>query len=102
MYSDKGIYMLQLLPQSNTIRINSVTADSAISTINKHIEEHFCESLCVDISAMNIIDACYVSTMCSTMHFIKYPQGKISWKVSSDKIEEFTNSLSLGNSDYHF
>ena len=54
----------------------------------------------VDISFMNVIDACYVSTLCATKHFIKYPNGKINWKVSSDTIREFNKDLELGNNHY--
>ena len=54
----------------------------------------------VDISFMNVLDACYVSTLCSTKHYIKYPQGKINWKISSELIREFNKDLELGNTDY--
>ena len=49
---------------------------------------------------MNIIDACYVSTMCSTKHYIKYPDGKINWLVSSELVKDFSKDMSLGNSEY--
>ena len=49
---------------------------------------------------MNVIDACYVSTLCSTKHFAKYPKGKINWKVSSEAVKEFSKDLELGNSNY--
>ena len=54
----------------------------------------------VDISFMNVLDACYVSTMCSTKHFIKYPEGKINWIISSELVRDFNKHLELGNSDY--
>ena len=90
----------QLLPQSELIKISSTSADDAINEINSYIEKHPCEHMSVDISAMNVIDACYVSTLCSTSHYIKYPSGKISWKVSSDLVKEFNKDLELGNSSY--
>ena len=55
----------------------------------------------VDISCMNILDACYVSTTCSTKHYIKYPEGKINWKISSDLVKTFCKDLELGNITYN-
>ena len=49
---------------------------------------------------MNVIDACYVTTICSTKHYIKYPNGKISWVVSSEAVKEFNKDLELGNCEY--
>jgi len=49
---------------------------------------------------MNILDACYVSTICSAKHYIKYPEGKIKWKISSELVKEFNSRLELGNTDY--
>ena len=93
--------MLQILPQlEETLSFNSVNPTDTIKYINSHIEENSCENLSVDISFMNVIDACYVSTLCSTKHFTKYPNGKISWKVSSKDVEEFNKDLELGNSEY--
>lgn len=93
--------MLLNTPQiEKTLTINSVNPTDAIKYINSHIENFSCEKLSVDISFMNVIDACYVSTLCATKHFTKYPNGKISWKVSSSSVKEFNKDLELGNSFY--
>ncbi len=92
--------MLQLLPKSDTLTPNSTNPNEAVAYINSYIEKYHCENMNIDISFMNILDACYVSTMCSTTHFIKYPNGKINWKISSDLVREFNKSLELGNSEY--
>ena len=92
--------MLQLLPKSDTLTPNSTNPNEAVAYINSYIEKYHCESMNIDISFMNILDACYVSTMCSTTHFIKYPNGKINWKISSDLVREFNKNLKLGNSEY--
>lgn len=94
--------MLQLLPKSNTLTPNSTNPNEAVAYINSYIEKYHCENMNIDISFMNILDACYVSTMCSTTHFIKYPNGKINWKISSDLVREFNKNLKLGNSEYIF
>ena len=92
--------MLQLLPKSDTLTPNSTNPNEAVAYINSYIEKYHCENMNIDVSFMNILDACYVSTMCSTTHFIKYPNGKIKWKISSDLVREFNKSLELGNSEY--
>ena len=79
---------------------NSRTPKKVIADINSYIDKTNCEEFSVDISFMNVIDACYVSTMCSTEYFIKNPNGKINWFVSSDSVKEFSKGLSLGNCNY--
>lgn len=92
--------MLQLLPQCEVLIPNTLEPKRAVEYISSYIDASKCENLSVDISFMNIIDAAYVSTMCSTKHYIKYPEGKINWIVSSKLTEEFTHGMSLGNSEY--
>ncbi len=97
----KGIYMINKLPQlQETLTPNSANPAEAVEYINSYIETHSCENLSVDISFMNVIDACFVSTLCATKHFTKYPQGKINWKISSETVREFNKDLELGNNDY--
>ena len=92
--------MLQLLPTSDILTPHSTHPQEAVDFINSYIDRYHCEKMDVDISFMNILDACYVTTMCSTKHYIKYPEGKINWKVSSDLVREFSKDLELGNSGY--
>jgi hypothetical protein len=93
--------MLNKLPQlSETLVPNSVNPTDTIEYINSYIDNFSCENMSVDISFMNVLDACYVSTLCSTKHFTKYPQGKINWKISSELVREFNKDLELGNSSY--
>lgn len=92
--------MLQLLPQNETIIPNTNNPAEAVNIINGYIDKCHCKIMNVDISFMNVLDACYVSSMCSTKHFIKYPDGKINWLISSSLVKEFNKSLELGNSEY--
>ncbi len=92
--------MLQLLPQNDIVTPNTQNPSEAVNYINSYIDNYHCENMTVDISFMNVLDACYVSTLCSTKHYIKYPQGKINWKISSEIIREFNKDLELGNIDY--
>ncbi len=92
--------MLQLLPQNDIVTPNTQNPSEAVEFINSYIEKYHCENMSVDISLMNALDACYVSTLCSTKHYIKYPNGKINWKISSELIREFNKDLELGNTNY--
>ena len=93
--------MINKLPQlQNTLTPSCVSPTETVEYINSYIQANSCENMSVDISFMNIIDSCYVSTLCSTKHFTKYPTGKINWKVSSNIVKEFNKDLELGNSDY--
>lgn len=92
--------MLQLLPQNEILIPDSANPKLAMDYINAYIENNSCENISIDISFMNVLDACYVSTLCSTKHYIKYPQGKISWKISSELVKEFNKDLELGNAVY--
>lgn len=92
--------MLQLLPQDRTLELSSVSPNDAVDYINKYIDSNSCENMSVDISFMNILDACHVSTVCSAKHYVKYPSGKIKWKISSELVQEFNSRLELGNACY--
>lgn len=88
-HTDKEI----LIPNTNNPHL-------AIQYINSYVDKVYCEEFSVDISFMNAIDACYVSTMCSTKHFIKYPSGKINWFVACDLVKDLSKNMLLGNSEY--
>jgi len=89
------------LVESDILIPNTKNPQKAVEYIKSYIDKVNCEEFSVDISFMNIIDACYVSTMCSTAHYIKYPEGKINWFVSSDKVREYSKDMLLGNSAYY-
>ena len=93
--------MLNKLPQQKyTLIPNCVAPCETVEYINSYIENNACENMSIDISFMNIIDACFVTTLCATKHFTKYPNGKIDWKVASNMVKEFSKDLELGNSNY--
>ena len=93
--------MLKSLPQTDIIIPNTKNPAKAVEYINSYIDKAKCENMSVDISYMNVLDACYVSTMCSTNHYIKYPEGKINWIISSELIKDFNKNLELGNMSYY-
>lgn len=68
-----------------------------VESIKNYIHENDCPNLSMDISHLNIIDASKVTILCSTYHWAKYPNGEISWKISSDEVKELVNPLNLGN-----
>lgn len=92
--------MIQLLPKSDLLTPNTTSAKETVDYISSYIDKYHCESMDVDISYMNILDACYVATICGTKHFIKYPNGKINWIVSSELVRDFNRDLEIGNHSY--
>ena len=92
--------ILKLPQQQDTLIPNSANPADTVEYINTHIEKNSCENMTIDLSLMNVIDACYVTTLCSTKHYIKYPNGKITWKISSKTVKEFNKDLDLGNCEY--
>ena len=89
-----------ILPTNDVLIPNTANPVQAVEYINSYIDKVRCEEFSVDISFMNVIDACYVSTMCSTKHYIKYPEGKINWLVGSKHVKEFSKDMLLGNSEF--
>ena len=87
-------------PAGEVLIPNTTIPHQAVEYINSYINKTNCEEFSVDISFLNIIDACYVSTMCSATHYIKYPSGKINWLVSSELVKDFSKDMLLGNSEY--
>lgn len=94
--------MLQLLPKSDVFTPNTTNPQETVDCISSYIDKYHCETMCVDISFMNVIDACYVANACSTKHYMKYPSGNIQWYVSSGLVKEFNKPLELGNATYKF
>lgn len=75
--------------ENNTINL--------VESIKSYIHENDCPTLSMDISHLNIMDASKVTILCSTYHWAKYPNGKISWKIAYKEIKELVNPLNLGN-----
>ena len=93
--------MLQIISQNDSkIVLDNNTPQSNIDMINEHIKLCSCEHMTVDITRLNIMDACMVSTLCSTEHYMKYPNRKIDWIINSEKVKEFTSNMTLGNSEF--
>ena len=82
----------------NVIELVGLSKDT--KPINDYIKKYHCEEISINISFMNILDACHITTICSTTHFIKYPNGKINWIISSELVEELNKDLGLGNCNY--
>lgn len=93
--------MLKILSKnSSAIELNNSEPNKIVETVKKHIFNDNCENLTFDISHLNLLDACKISVLCSTEHYLKYPKGKINWLVSSKNVEDFTSSMNLGNAKY--
>ena len=93
--------MLKIKPQKQeSLLIKSSDPQDIINKIHSYIESNSCKNMDIDISFMNVMDSCYITTLCATKHFSKYPDGKINWKISSNLIEEFNKDFELGNNTY--
>lgn len=93
--------MLQLLPHTETLVPDSLVASEVVDYINSYIKDYSCKTLSIDISNMNIIDSCMITAICSTTHYIKYPDGKVSWKISSEMIKNLNKKYDLGNCEFN-
>ena len=86
--------MLKKIPQLEiTLSPISANPNEVVEYVNLYIDSNACENLTIDISHMNVLDASYVSTLCSTAHFIKYPNGRLNWKIFSEQIKEFNKYM---------
>ena len=93
--------MLQIFSNNtSTIVLDNINPQTHLDMINEHIKQCSCPNMTIDISRLNLMDACRVSTLCSTTHYMKYPDGKIDWVVNSKKVKDYTDPMNLGNSNY--
>jgi hypothetical protein len=56
-----------------------------------------CEELRADISPLNLVDAAKTALTCSTLHFAKYPRGKIFWEVADEQTKQTISAMQLKN-----
>ncbi len=80
--------------------LNDFKPETVIESFNNCINKSNSQNMSVDISFLNVMDAIRVSTLCAASHYVKYPDGKINWYVSSPEVECFSKALNLGNSKY--
>ncbi len=93
--------MLKLLSQNpSTIKLKDSEPNKILNSLKEYMSSPESEFSTIDISDMNMIDACRISVLVSTEHFINHPTGKINWIVSSSSIEKFVSPLGLGNSSF--
>lgn len=90
--------MAQALAKEN-FRISEAIGNpiNLIESIKNYIHENDCPNLAMDISHLNILDASKVTVLCSTYHWAKYPNGKISLLINSSDVGDLVNPLDLGN-----
>lgn len=68
-----------------------------VESVKSYILKNDCPTMSMDISKLNILDASKITILCSTYHWAKYPNGRISWKINSDEIKNLVKPLNLGN-----
>ena len=99
-YSSEGDRKMNAKSSEQLMILDNFKAETVIESFNNRIKKSNCEYMSVDISFLNVMDAMRVSTLCSTNHYVKYPNGRINWYVSSPEVERFSSALNLGNSKY--
>ena len=93
--------MLKLLSQNpSTIKLKDSEPNKILNSLKEYISRPESEFMTVDIAEMNIIDACRISVLVSTEHYINHPPGKINWIVSSNSVEKYVSPMNLGNSSF--
>lgn len=93
--------MLKLLSQNpSTIKLKDSEPNKILNSLKEYMSSPESEFSTIDISDMNMIDACRISVLVSTEHYINHPTGKINWIVSSNSVEKFVSPMNLGNSSF--
>ena len=93
--------MLKILTQNkSTMMLNDSEPNKIVEAVKGYIEESSERSITVDISQMSLLDACKISVLCSTEQYLKNPEGRINWVVSSESVEKMISSMGLGNSTF--
>ena len=82
------------------LELDSTKSNEIVELINEYINESQNEDLTIDISGMNILDACRISVLGSTEQYIKNPNANINWVVSSESVEKMVSAMGLGNSSF--
>ena len=85
--------------QIDTLNMQAKSTDALVlaESIKNYIKDNDCPSLSMDISHLNLLDASKVTVLCSTYHWAKYPDGKISLKTGSNALKDLIMPLNLGN-----
>lgn len=84
--------MQKIVPNFPTISFSDMA-----NAVKSFIKKNKCKELSADISLLNLVDASKTALLCSTYHFAKYPDGKISWEVADEETKQFINSMKLKN-----
>ena len=93
--------MLKISNNNNTaLVLKNSEPYKIVETVKEYISNSGSDEITIDISHINLIDACKISVLCSTEMYLKNPQHKINWVVASQTIELMTSALGLGNSSF--
>ena len=93
--------MLKILCQNHsTLVLKHSDPNKIVESVKEYIKTTECNEITIDISGINLIDACKITVLCSTEHYLKNTNSKINWIVASDSIEKMISSMGLGNSSF--
>ena len=76
------------------------STDVMMNSVQEHIKDTDCHYMALDISSLNPLEASKIAAICSTDHYLKYPQGIVDCIVKTSKIENLIKPLTLGNMNF--
>lgn len=79
------------------VSFQKTNSKEILERIQNLIKERECRHIGIDISNLNIFDASKILLLSSAIHFTKYPDGKIKYKVKSKEIENLITGFSTKN-----
>ncbi len=93
--------MINEQPQKIDLTIKKYNEDifERVNEVKEYISNNDCQTLYIDISGLNMIDTTKICVLCSTFHFSKYPDGKITWYVKDEITKSLIKRLRLTNTD---
>lgn len=68
-----------------------------VNNLKEFILNNECETMSVDVTDFNTIDASKICLLCSTYHFAKYPHGKVKWLIGERNIASAIKPMRLKN-----
>lgn len=68
-----------------------------LENINEISKIYDGDNVTIDISTLNILDASHFAVMCATNSYVKNPNKKINFIVSSNEVFKLIKPFNLGN-----
>ena len=70
-------------------------SDQDIKDFINYIKENKCKDIILDLSCLSFFDALKFAALSSAYHFQEYPNGKLSYKNSTEDFEMLVSEFSF-------